>query len=72
VVGGNQPTYMLMVARNGWADYDAFRSTLADLIVRGSDPGAREQLLANLEASAENVRTETWSYRSDLSYLPKH
>ncbi len=72
VVGGDQPTYMLMVARNGWADYDAFRSTLADLIVRGSEPGASEQLLADLAASAETVRTETWSYRSDLSYVPKH
>lgn len=71
VVGGEQPSYMLMVARDGWADYDHFRLRLSDLIADGRERDEAERLLDDLASSVETVLSETWSYRSDLSYFPE-
>lgn len=71
VVGGEQPSYMLMVARDGWADYDRFRRRLSDLIADGREPDEAERLLDDLATSAESVLSETWSYREDRSYFPQ-
>lgn len=71
VVGGEQPSYMLMVARDGWADYDHFRRRLSDLIADGRESDEAERLLDDLATSVESVLSETWSYREDLSYFPQ-
>lgn len=70
VVGGTHPTYMLMVPRDGWESYSSFRETVASAIARSFDANEADDLLATLTRAVEHVRSEAWSYRSDLSYLP--
>jgi hypothetical protein len=65
VVGGQQPQYMLMVARDDWASYDRFRQVPAELLA-GLDGTAA----ANYAAAVRAVSSETWNYRADLSYIP--
>ena len=69
VVGGESPSYMLMVPRRGWADYDAAPQTLGAVLERvyGSEAQALRQSLA---AAVDHARSELWSYRQDLSYFP--
>ena len=70
VTGGEQPTYMLMVARERWADYDRFHMELSDLIAYGYELDETERLLEAVSSSVEKVLSETWRYRPDLSYFP--
>ena len=62
VAGLQQSSYLLMVSRSGWADYDT-ASPLPDVIDRTwSGRSAR---------IVQRMATETWSYRPDLSQLPE-
>jgi hypothetical protein len=69
VVGGEQPSYMLMVPRQGWADYDRPGSLEADLAAAYGAPRV-QALLKTLAGAVDHVRSETWAYRKDLSYFP--
>jgi hypothetical protein len=71
VVGGEHPSYMLMVPRRAWGDYDAAPEPIAALLERAHGPGAAQGLLTDLAASVAEARSETWGYRQDLSYFPR-
>ncbi len=63
VSGGERPSYMLWRPRHTWSDYD--QTTGAGLGIGGGsslDPALAE--------SVERIRTETWSYRKELTYRP--
>lgn len=64
ISGGEQPSYMVMVARSGWASYDTLAPT-ADLISRS--PRATNAIDGGRRPMIKRISTETWSYRSDLS-----
>lgn len=64
VVGGTQSTYVLQIARADWASYDRFHRSTADLLA--ADPAA----LADYVAAVDDVQSETWTYRAELSNLP--
>lgn len=70
VIGGEHPGYMLMVPRQGWGDYEAARKTL-DAALEGAYGAEQAQALRqSLAAAVDDVRSELWSYRKDLSYFP--
>lgn len=70
VVGGGTPGYMLMIAREGWADYGRHDGNLERLIAASGDRETERRLLDDLAAAVVEVKSETWSYRKDLSYIP--
>jgi len=64
VTGGDQPQYMLLVARANGASYDTFRKDVADLLA--SDQNALRDFMLAVRSST----TESWQYHPDLSNLP--
>jgi len=64
MVGGMQSTYVLQIARADWASYDRFHRSIAELLA--TDPAA----LADYAAAVNDVQSETWTYRAELSNLP--
>lgn len=65
VTGGEGSQYLLLVAREDWASFDAFRRDVPALLAGDADA---------LRAFSEAVRathTEMWRYRAELSLLPK-
>ncbi|MPY87482.1 MAG: hypothetical protein GEU99_06140 [Luteitalea sp.] len=71
VVGDEQPSYMLMIHRQGWSDYGHVGTEISHIpgIVSG-EQGARE-LENTLEQSVRRMWSETWNYRDDLSLVPE-
>lgn len=68
VAGTATPEYMLMVARKGWAGFDApgdLEGVLGHL-----DDANRRELLLGFAASVDEVTAEVWQYRSELSLIP--
>jgi hypothetical protein len=70
VGGTSAPGYMLMVARDGWAGFDEGRGGLEAVLATVEDPTVRQQLLEGYAATVEEVTSEIWRYRSDLSLIP--
>ena len=70
VVGGGTPGSMLMIAREGWADYGRHDGNLERLIAGSGDGETERRLLDDLVAAVVDVKSETWTYRKDLSYIP--
>lgn len=70
VVGGETPGYMLMIAREGWADYGRHDGNLERLIGTTGDRETERRLLDDLASAVVEVKSETWSYRKDLSLIP--
>lgn len=70
VTGGAHPTYMLMVFREDWRSYSSFNETIASVAAQKFDSGKADDLQAMLNQAVAHVRSEVWSYRSDLSYIP--
>lgn len=71
VTGGEYPSYMLMIPRYGWSDYDTKWEPIAAVIERGHGAEAAAEILEELARSVRQVRRETWRYRKDLSYFPE-
>lgn len=71
VTGGDQPGFMLMVPRSGWADFGDQRWTIAEILTRAYGSERAAGLLDNLAESVARSWTETWSYRENLSYFPE-
>jgi hypothetical protein len=69
VAGTASPEYMLMVARDGWAGFEA-PGDLESVLGAMDDATTRRELLMGLAASVEEVTSEVWQYRSDLSLIP--
>lgn len=70
VAGTATPEYMLMVARNGWSGFES-PGDLENVLATLDDPTTRRELLMAFAASVDEVSSEVWQYRSDLSLLPK-
>ena len=70
VAGTAAPEYMLMVARKGWAGFDGAPGDLEGVLATFDDATTRRELLMGLAASVEDVTSEVWQYRSDLSLIP--
>lgn len=68
-VSGAESGYLLLIARQGWADYDAPADHLDALLARSRDPQAT-RLRGELADLVQATQTETWEYRSDLSLIP--
>lgn len=71
IVGGDTPGYMLMVARDDWAGYDARGESLESLVAGVADTTRTQGLLEDLAASVAEAKVETWDYREDLSLIPQ-
>lgn len=63
VTGGDTPQYMLLVARDGWVDYDRFERSLGSLL------GFEESAAKEVADAVQSATTETWRYRPELSAL---
>lgn len=70
VAGTGTPEYMLMVSRNGWAGFDGAPGDLEGVLATLDDATTRRELLMGLAASVDEVTSEVWQYRSDLSLIP--
>lgn len=68
-VTGTDHIYLLLIARQGWADYDGPADHLDALLARSSHPQAAQQRAALADAVLA-VSTESWEYRPDLSLIP--
>jgi hypothetical protein len=68
-VGGTDSEYVLMVARDGWANFDS-PGDLEGVLATIEDPTTRRELLSGYAAFVEDVTSEIWRYRSDLSLIP--
>ena len=64
LTGGPLPEFMLLVAREGWAEYDIQPATGLEALLHGSPA------LDDLAASVEGLEAETWTDRADLSLIP--
>jgi hypothetical protein len=70
VVGGASPGYLLMVARDGWAGYDAHPGGLESVLAAAARTGRGQGLLEAFSASVAAVESETWGHRPDLGSVP--
>lgn len=68
-VSGAASGYLLLIARQGWADYDDPADHLDALLARSRDPQAA-RLRESLRGVVKSAETETWDYRADLSLIP--
>jgi hypothetical protein len=66
--GGAATSYLLLMPRTSWADY-AGTDLLSDALAEAFGQEASEYL-KNLASAVKSTYSETWAYRSDLSYLP--
>ncbi|MEP7006477.1 MAG: hypothetical protein ABI810_10865 [Sphingomonas bacterium] len=66
--GGGAASYMLLVARERWADIAANGGTLPEILSRAY--GARSAGVEAALAPVEALATETWTYEPRLSLLP--
>ena len=71
VGGTGSPEYMLMVARNGWASFDRMPGDLETVLATVDDATTRRELLAAYAASVDEVTSEIWRYRSEMSLVPQ-
>lgn len=70
VVGGEQPSYMLMVPRSGWADFDTDPDSISSVLMHTYGADQARGLLKNLSEAVDHAQSEMWSYHKDLSYFP--
>lgn len=71
LVSGGDAAYLLLIARQGWADYDRPADHLDALLARSG--AARAAVLREKLADAiRSAQTETWEYRPELSLIPAH
>ena len=69
VAGTATPEYMLMVAREGWAGFGT-PGDLESVLGTLEDATTRRELLTAYAASVDEVSSEVWQYRADLSLIP--
>lgn len=68
-IGGVDNEFILMVARDGWGAFDA-PGDLEGVLATIEDATTRRELLSGYAAFVEDVSSEVWRYRSDLSLIP--
>ena len=70
VGGTGTKEYLLMVARDGFAAFDAGPADLESVLSTIDDATARRELLSAYASAIDEVTSELWRYRSDLSLIP--
>lgn len=70
VGGTGTKEYVLMVAREGFAAYDTGPADLESVLSTIEDATARRELLSGYAAAIDEIGSEIWRYRSDLSLIP--
>ncbi|HEX7085741.1 MAG TPA: hypothetical protein VF198_05220 [Vicinamibacterales bacterium] len=65
VTGGELPAYLILLGRTGWALYDRGEGSAWDLVLGESLDGERRS--DRLRGVVREVRSETWTYRPDLT-----
>jgi hypothetical protein len=68
-IGGVDNEFILMLARDGWGAFDS-PGDLEGILSTIEDPTTRRELLSGYAAFVEDVSSEVWRYRSDLSLIP--
>lgn len=66
-LGGSLTTYLALAPRGNWAELEGYDS-LRGLFARTG--GGDAKAIGRAVGLVETVRSEIWSYRSDLSYFP--
>lgn len=69
VAGGELSSYLIMIGRRGWELYDRVPGSGLDLVFGSSLEVSRREL-EGLQGRVVRVRSETWTYRPDLTLLP--
>ncbi|KAA3616839.1 MAG: hypothetical protein D8M58_17715 [Calditrichaeota bacterium] len=70
-VGGDQPSYLLMVMRENWSSYGTNNAFLTNVIEKKVEANEVDRILKTLSESVKAVESEVWKYQPDLSYIPK-
>ena len=70
VAGGEHPTFLLLIGRERWLEYEDAAVGLTTLITSVYTEGEAVDALKDLSAAVREIRSETWVYRRDLSYFP--
>lgn len=69
--GGEGPEFVLLSARQGYADYAPPAKTLADVLTEAYGKEAADTVEKSFRDAEDHTFTETAAYRPDLSYTPK-
>jgi hypothetical protein len=70
VNGGEAPTFILLTARNNFADFAPLNKSVADVLNEVYGKEAADQIAKTIRDSTARIFTEMASYRRDLSYVP--
>ena len=63
VSGGARPSYLLLIARESWSEYE--RASRSPLGIDGVDSGVSAD-----DPAVDRLTVETWGFRQDLTYVP--
>lgn len=69
--GGEGPEFVLLNARQGFAEYAPQAKTLGEVLTEAYGKEAADALQKTLRDSEDHTFTETARFRPDLSYVPK-
>ena len=69
--GSESPQYVLMIPRNGYADYN-LNYSIEKIIAENFDESKSSTLLKSISECVKNSYSETWAYRANLSYFPEN
>ncbi len=70
VNGGEGPVFVLLNARQNWADFAPRDKSVPDIVNEVYRKEAADQIYKTIRDSTAHLLTETATYRSDLSYNP--
>jgi hypothetical protein len=71
VNGGEAPTFVVLGARQSWADFAPLDKSVQDVTTAAYGKESADALLKVIRDTTAHLYTETAVYRPDLSYLPK-
>jgi hypothetical protein len=68
--GGEQPTFVLAIAMNGWADLAPSDPPFSAMLAKAYGDYEAGEILKSIDRSVRSVHSEVIRYRPDLSYVP--
>lgn len=71
VNGGDNPTFVLLNARQSWAEFAPLDKTPQEVLTEANGKEDSDATYKTIRDSTARLSTETSVYRPDLSYLPK-
>ncbi len=70
VSGGEQPAYLLMIPLGSWADLGTAITDLGPFVTGRLENDGEAPPGAGASGIVDSILSETWVFRSDLTYLP--